>query len=141
MNWTSLLFVLIVLACPLSMLFMGHGRGGGEMAHQHGAIPPAGTAAEARIVELEREVARLRGQASAPLDDQRAAPADPAAFADPVCGMPLGTATTLISTEYRGRMFFFCSTSCRDTFTASPSEYTMRARAGASNDRHPAEAG
>ena len=41
---------------------------------------------------------------------------------DPVCGMIVETAKAKTSV-YSGRLYHFCSTSCRDKFEASPSSY------------------
>jgi len=41
---------------------------------------------------------------------------------DPVCGMTVETATAK-STFYGGVAYYFCSTSCRDKFEASPKSY------------------
>jgi YHS domain-containing protein len=41
---------------------------------------------------------------------------------DPVCGMMVETATAKTSI-YAGRLYHFCSTSCRDRFEASPASY------------------
>jgi YHS domain-containing protein len=41
---------------------------------------------------------------------------------DPVCGMIVETAKAKTSV-YAGRLYHFCSTSCRDKFEASPGRY------------------
>jgi YHS domain-containing protein len=41
---------------------------------------------------------------------------------DPVCGMTVETAEAKTSV-YAGRLYHFCSTSCRDRFEASPVSY------------------
>jgi YHS domain-containing protein len=41
---------------------------------------------------------------------------------DPVCGMIVETATAKTS-MYAGRLYYFCSTSCRDKFEASQASY------------------
>ena len=41
---------------------------------------------------------------------------------DPVCGMIVETAKAKTSV-YAGRLYYFCSTSCRDKFEASPVSY------------------
>ena len=56
--------VLIVLACPVMMIFMMRGmHGGHDATHTASQNDPAtgDNRAEARIAELEREVAELRG--------------------------------------------------------------------------------
>ena len=73
----SALPILIILACPLMMIFMmrgmhgGHGDGDqqGHTHDQHERIRPD-VAREERIAELEREVAALRDQ-SRDRDDVR----------------------------------------------------------------------
>ena len=47
----------------------------------------------------------------------------PARAADPVCGMSVETASAKPSL-YQGRAYYFCSTTCRDKFEASPATYT-----------------
>ena len=42
---------------------------------------------------------------------------------DPVCGMIVETAKAKTSV-YAGRLYHFCSTSCRDKFEASPGSYS-----------------
>ena len=66
----SALPLLIILACPLMMIFMMRGmhggRGGDENAptqkHDAGKRSPFDQSADQRIAELEREVAALREQ-------------------------------------------------------------------------------
>ena len=60
----ALLF-LLVLACPLMMIFMMKGMGRGKgIAHDITGPGPVDTAHDARIAALEREVANLRGHPS-----------------------------------------------------------------------------
>ena len=72
---TQLLFLLILLVCPLSMMFMMRGMHGGHGGHDehegHAVIDT--TARDARMAELEREVAALRGRITAPDDDRQPA--------------------------------------------------------------------
>lgn len=49
-------------------------------------------------------------------------PVPPNKDKDPVCGMMVETATAKTSI-YAGRLYHFCSTSCRDRFEASPASY------------------
>jgi len=70
--------LLIVLACPLMMMFMMRGMGGGakkDADHAKGTAPetaqPMGTE-QARIAQLEREVAELRGVSLRKTDDDSA---------------------------------------------------------------------
>ena len=63
----NLLPLLIILACPLMMIFMMRGMHGGvndDQQHKpdHQARSPYDPTSEDRIAELEREVAALREQ-------------------------------------------------------------------------------
>ena len=42
---------------------------------------------------------------------------------DPVCGMEVDTDTSVLSTEYAGRTFWFCSRGCLLEFTDDPEKY------------------
>jgi Cu+-exporting ATPase len=42
---------------------------------------------------------------------------------DPVCGMRVEPATARASTEYQGRMYYFCCPSCLQKFQAQPESY------------------
>ena len=64
----NLLPLLIILACPLMMIFMMRGMHGGDGHDQqhtpdHQARSPYDPTSEDRIAELEREVEALREQA------------------------------------------------------------------------------
>ncbi len=54
----QLLFLLMLLACPLAMFFMMRGGHGHQAAHD----PTNSPETEARIRELEHEVGRLRSE-------------------------------------------------------------------------------
>ena len=65
----NFLFPLILLACPLMMIFMmrgmsgmhgGHGRGGEDAKPERIAAPSERDPRDLRLDELEREVAQLR---------------------------------------------------------------------------------
>jgi len=43
---------------------------------------------------------------------------------DPVCGMKVQKNDSKATAEYEGETYYFCSTSCRDTFIENPEEYT-----------------
>ena len=58
----QLLYVALILACPLSMVFMMRGMGGGS--HNKSDTIVDAPAVDARVAELEREVSRLRGERS-----------------------------------------------------------------------------
>lgn len=42
---------------------------------------------------------------------------------DPVCGMEVVAGNAKAATVFRGRTYYFCSTSCRDKFEAAPTTY------------------
>jgi len=46
-----------------------------------------------------------------------------ASVKDPVCGMDIDPATAAASEEYAGTIYYFCSQSCHDNFTAQPEKY------------------
>lgn len=52
---------------------------------------------------------------------QRAEPSG-GTLTDPVCGMAM-TATSSYRTEFRGKIYFFCSASCQKKFIAAPTDY------------------
>jgi DUF2933 family protein len=60
----KVLLFLVVLACPISMIFMMRGmHGGGHAESREAPRDPEvidTTAQDARVAELEREIARLR---------------------------------------------------------------------------------
>ena len=51
--------------------------------------------------------------------------APPARDVDPVCGMTVET-TGAKSSAYGGRVYYFCSQSCREKFEAAPQTYANR---------------
>lgn len=44
---------------------------------------------------------------------------------DPVCGMEIEEAQAPATTEFEGRVYYFCSESCRDEFEANPQLYAL----------------
>lgn len=72
MSAQTLFFLLLLLACPLMMLFMhrgghgAHGAEGGHSGHMHGgADPPAGKAADGEppsLEELREQLSELDAQ-------------------------------------------------------------------------------
>jgi Cu+-exporting ATPase len=42
---------------------------------------------------------------------------------DPVCGMQVEPAKAAGSTEYNGKTYTFCSTSCKQKFDRDPKQY------------------
>ena len=46
---------------------------------------------------------------------------------DPICGMFVDESKPPFKSEYQGRMFYFCSSGCKNTFEKDPQRYAMRA--------------
>lgn len=44
---------------------------------------------------------------------------------DPVCGMRVERALATGTEEFRGRLYFFCSASCKQTFRVNPGHYAL----------------
>lgn len=42
---------------------------------------------------------------------------------DPVCGMEIEESEIADTADYRGRIYYFCSTGCRQTFEENPAEF------------------
>lgn len=42
---------------------------------------------------------------------------------DPVCQMPVDREAAEFKTEYRGKVYYFCSAGCYDQFTRDPKDY------------------
>ena len=42
---------------------------------------------------------------------------------DPVCGMRLGRSETKGHADYRGHLYFFCSTECQEKFERKPEDF------------------
>jgi YHS domain-containing protein len=55
---------------------------------------------------------------------------------DPVCGMTVETAKAKTSI-HAGQTYYFCSTTCRDRFEASPASYLKTPPATPSTKEHP----
>lgn len=45
---------------------------------------------------------------------------------DPVCGMKVDENNAPARATYKGRTFYFCSESCKETFEASPEKYATK---------------
>ena len=86
---------------------MGHGHGG-HGDHEHGGSEPQGSAG---------------GQMA------------PDEVKDPVCGMTIKN-TGAKSAVYRGQPYYFCSTTCRDKFEASPATYAQAAAPAPAKEHH-----
>jgi Cu+-exporting ATPase len=48
---------------------------------------------------------------------------------DPVCGMELEESQAPATTEYEGRLYFFCSVACRAEFEANPELFAVEIEA------------
>jgi len=44
---------------------------------------------------------------------------------DPVCGMEMEESQAPATTEYEGRIYFFCSAACRAEFEANPQMFAV----------------
>ena len=42
---------------------------------------------------------------------------------DPVCGMEIDEKTAAGKSEYKGQMYYFCSTGCKKSFDKDPEKY------------------
>jgi len=42
---------------------------------------------------------------------------------DPVCGMEVNEKTSKDKAGHDGKIYYFCSTDCRDEFEAAPTDY------------------
>lgn len=42
---------------------------------------------------------------------------------DPVCGMDVTVGKDTLSQEYKGKTYYFCSKSCKESFAKDPSKY------------------
>lgn len=76
----DLLLLLVILACPIMMIFImrgmhgGHGSseaGGDRQAGNHESHSPDAQASDARIAQLEHEVASLRSVQGEPTKQRR----------------------------------------------------------------------
>ena len=45
------------------------------------------------------------------------------AATDPVCGMSVGDDDAAATSEFDGRVFYFCSSACKEAFDADPEAY------------------
>ena len=59
----------------------------------------------------------------------------PAKDTDPVCGMRVETADAK-SSFFDGRLYYFCSASCRDRFEANPTAFAQPAEAASQGKEH-----
>jgi Cu+-exporting ATPase len=58
-------------------------------------------------------------------------PVDGAGVHDPVCGMSVDPGTAKYHADYRGATYYFCSSGCREKFTADPERYLHPLQASA----------
>lgn len=79
-------------------------------------VSATGGTPRATTVHVEVPGARLT------TDDQKG-DREMATVRDPVCGMDIDPATAAGSEEFEGARYFFCSTSCLETFRADPGRY------------------
>ncbi len=42
---------------------------------------------------------------------------------DPVCGMMVDEKTAKLKSEYNGKTYYFCNTSCKTTFDKNPTKF------------------
>ncbi|MCP8308635.1 MAG: YHS domain-containing protein [archaeon] len=42
---------------------------------------------------------------------------------DPVCGMSVDEKKTKYKSDYKGKTYYFCSTTCKSAFDKSPGKY------------------
>jgi YHS domain-containing protein len=42
---------------------------------------------------------------------------------DPICKMDVDTFTATLTSDYKGKRYYFCNQYCKDTFDANPEEY------------------
>ncbi len=49
---------------------------------------------------------------------------------DPVCGMKLDEKKAAARVDYRDKTYYFCSTQCRQAFTAAPGKYVNAGASG-----------
>lgn len=45
---------------------------------------------------------------------------------DPVCGMMIDEKTAAGTSEYQGRVYYFCAESCKEQFDQNPEKYQGR---------------
>ncbi len=87
-----------------------------------GAVTPAEIA-----LSIMAEIVRVRrAQPAPPSPAAAAAPAadpSPQEVVDPICGMTVDAAGARHLADYKGRRFYFCSASCRQTFEREPAKY------------------
>ena len=79
---------------------------------------------EAGRQATRRALPRIRSAVSAPATSGERATANATLHIDPVCRMTVSPARARAICEHDGSTFYFCSTSCRDTFTLHAERYS-----------------
>jgi Cu+-exporting ATPase len=51
---------------------------------------------------------------------------------DPVCGMNVDEKTAKLKSNYMGKTYYFCATSCKTTFDKNPAKYAKGTTGGRS---------
>lgn len=116
-------------------LLLGQGLAPGDLDRVRG---PAGLAIGAHAPEeialsVLAEIVQLRRASAAPVGPPAGHAATPAPHAepgpvgptarDPVCGMPVATATAKHRADVGGRTYYFCCGGCREQFLAAPERF------------------
>jgi YHS domain-containing protein len=91
--WAALFFVMMRFGCGAHI--MGHGHHAGALASDH---PGTGVPAKTGVPEVRDQMT------------------------DPVCGMSV-KASAAKTSAYLGRIYYFCSQTCREKFEAAPESY------------------
>ena len=53
---------------------------------------------------------------------------DEPSLKDPVCGMQVSRSAAADEFVYKGKIFYFCASSCREAFEAEPEKYVKHHR-------------
>jgi YHS domain-containing protein len=54
---------------------------------------------------------------------------------DVVCGMDVDEKTSTTKSEYKGKMYYFCSTGCKKSFDSDPEKYLGKQTSSAPKHR------
>ncbi len=49
---------------------------------------------------------------------------------DPVCGMQIDEKSAVGKTDYKGKIYYFCSSHCLDSFNKQPDKFIQNNEAG-----------
>jgi len=55
---------------------------------------------------------------------------------DPVCGMDVDPKTAVYKSEYRGKLYYFCSSGCKRDFDKDPQKYMPAGMHGNEHGSH-----